>query len=630
MTSQSTPVLRLKFTRKVCECGERERVLGVPCPSCGTRPLPHEFNYPVMRRQRIARAIRNTEPDRRIIFSTSGVEIFQEVFHDMDQWISRFLAALDANEAGLSEAKELTARLLGLQGSFSEIVRLRPWRGLYHHVDATLLSIKGVWDCALAAYGATSIREAQQEQNNMQRHIDEAALQLSNWADAVQRIGGVARLRPEHQLVDVATSSLELGSHSRQACARLLRDLGSSGALQAGIEQLLVVSIETATIVGEEQEFTELLKYSVGVLRNNRRKSKELLQLELFQLNFARALDEMYRTSGMVHALAITSGSERLAIDGLVNAAHTIVESSTRHPMAVIAAIGDIFGYRSALEKGAAECVKKVRMGVHGRLTDNLDLDVRNAKAHLAYRIDSNNGIDILNDRGNLKRHISMPELIDLVVAGNILAMAMSMAFLIFACEVGIDVSIMVGSYESVPAVQVMQLSFVLLGWPLQDIQISPDQRLIYITGALPITATLKTAKARNLLTTISVARLSPPAAETMIIDDGNASPITLSIAAARLIAQADDAFSNNFVWLQFFNYLRRDSHRMMSDQDWAVLISMLCRSAIEEGGVNGLRKLLKIRNTLKEFGEPDLAGTVTPLIQSLREQITGIRQNPC
>jgi hypothetical protein len=622
--SQSHVELKLTFSRKVCECGERERIVGMPCPSCGRRPSLHEFNRPVITRQRIAQEIRQIESRPTVTFSLAGVRIFSEVFHDMDRWIPRFMSCLNANRAGISEAKALTSHLFGLIDAFERVPRLRPWRGLYKNIEAALASIASVWAAVLDAYSASTPLEAQRQQREMQLNLDNAAIELSKWARSADRLGGIIGLRPERLLVDAADASLRLESQSQHACARMLRDLRSREDLLSGMMPALVVGIETATIVGETDEFIELVKTTVQALRNSRQKSSEMIRQQVFQENFARALDETYRSSGMIYALGIASGDERLAVDALVNAAHSIVESGTRHSMAVIAAIGDVFSYRSALAKGAAECIRRVRAGVYTRLADDLDLDVRDAKAHQAYRIDSDNGIEVLKDRGNVKKRISGSELVDLVVAGNILATAMSMAFLVFACEVGMDVSVMAGSIEMLPAIQVVQLLSITLGWPLVQVDFSEDNTVVCVAGTPEITIALPSAEAPSLLTAISIANLLPSAAETLIIDDGMSSPVSLSISDARAIGSGGEGFLSTLRWLRFFNSLRRGSDRLMGLEDWNLLIDTLCTQAIEGGGVGGLRKLLIVRNTLRNCGDEDCIVGVTQRIQTLRSQIAG------
>jgi hypothetical protein len=105
-----------------------------------------------------------------------------------------------------------------------------------------------------------------------------------------------------------------------------------------------------------------------------------------------------------------------------------------------------------------------------------------------AYRISADGGIEILNNGGALKKHVTGMELVDLVIGGNVLAIALTMGVVLFACDSGVDVMPMLETSESLPVVQTMQLMALMIGWPLPEVVVSHDQteiHLKYMTGSV-------------------------------------------------------------------------------------------------------------------------------------------------
>jgi hypothetical protein len=135
----------------------------------------------------------------------------------------------------------------------------------------------------------------------------------------------------------------------------------------------------------------------------------------------ARSIRETYRSGRILHTVATVCGDEGATGDTVLRHLHDTVESGTRHPIALVAALENGTGYRAALRNGAGKCIRTVREAGHNDLADSLDLDVRNAVAHRSYRVTSG-GIDVLNDSGNLTKHLTAAELVDLLAGGSVLS----------------------------------------------------------------------------------------------------------------------------------------------------------------------------------------------------------------
>ncbi|RSM85125.1 hypothetical protein DMH04_17605 [Kibdelosporangium aridum] len=557
-------------------------------------------------------------------FTTVGIGVFSEVFADLDDWMGDFWAALDSYERGLEDARVLTARLFGLVKSFESVARLRPWRGLYRHIGEILDALVGVWNASMDAYEAASLLDAQAFQRVMQGHIDAAVSALEAWSAAKDRILMTAGVSPEDQLVIGAALSMMPDGDGGASAQQLIREVGLGTGLPPGIGEYVAVCVETATMLGERESFADLLRTTITALKTDAQTCREMVESELFRENFARALGEMYRSSTTMHLLAVISGNERLAVDAMMTAAHGIVESGTRHPVALLAALIAGMGYRAALREGASKCVRWVRSSSFGSLVADLDLDLRNAEAHRAYRITPDDGVDVLNDGGALKKHVSGMELVDAVIAGNVLAMALTMGVVLFACDSGVDVMPMLEPSESLPLIQTLQLTALLVGWPLPEVSLSSDRTEVHFEGVPLIEITPDMSEAQPLINAVTLATRVPEYVQRLVFHDGTDSPLVLEVQHTRALTGVEDSFAQSLAYVRFFHTLRRGEERAISPSRWQELILGLTRTAVAEGGVMALRKLAALRCVVRDCGDSVSAGALAKLIGDLRVEVSG------
>jgi hypothetical protein len=577
----------------------------------------------VQRRQRIADDLRSVEAGPPVGFTAVGIGLFQEVFTGLETWMPDFSTALDAHERGLPEARALTERLHGVVGSFAAVPRLRPWRTLYRHIDDMLNGLVGVWRASLDAFGAPSVLEAECAQRVLQAQIDAVDAAYDSWQAAMDRQAVMAGLTPEDQVV-ASTAVGMVGADCESVVRNMLVRNDICSSLPPGIGEFMCVCVDIATVVGERETLGDLVSAMVAALRADLERCRDISESEIFQSNFSRALGETYRSGIMLHALAVAVGDERMAVDAMVAAAHSIVESSTRHPVALIAASIAGTGYRAALEAGARKCVLRLRASAHSGLVADLDLDLRNAQAHKGYRITEELGVDILNDRGNLKKHVSAAELVDIVVAGNLLALAMTLGVVLFACDIGVDVMPMIESADTLPEVQSMQFAALIFGWPRPEVTVSSDRTEIHFREVPQIEVVLDGTQARNLTTAMTLATRAPLGVERLVFHDEVDTPLVVDVQYARATAGVADSFDQILAFLAFFHSLRRAGKRAISSHEWRKLVLTNARKAAEQRDATGLRKLLNLRSLVRKYEDAASAETLTTVINALRVEICG------
>ncbi|MGW4489767.1 hypothetical protein ACWEOE_38780 [Amycolatopsis sp. NPDC004368] len=618
------PGLRLSFDKRECECGEKERVLALPCPSCGRRPEKHEINAPVQRRQRVVQQIRNTDPDATTEFAAVGAGVFIEVFDGLLGWNEDFLSALDDHEHGIDRARALTGYLLGLEASFRTYPRLRPWRKLYSQIDTILKNLIGVWSSALDAFEAPSMLAAQSAGKALQSHLDAASAAIDQWNRAEARLSANADVPIEDQVVSGAAIALASDENRQRFADELIIRCSVSEPLPPAIREFVLVSIEMASAVGEEDDFVDILEKALAALQASQEASHQIIESSIFQQNFSRSIGEMYRSSSMLHVLAMASGNERLAIDGLVKSAHAIVESSTRHPIALLATSFGTFGYRNALSKGASECVRVLRSNDHHELTIGLDLDLRNAEAHRSYKIDDDLSIEILNDRGNVKRRISAPELLDCVVAGNILALALTLAVIIFASRDGIEVLPLLESAENLPLEQSVQMMAIALGWPVPRVYFDRHALRVEIHGAPELEISFEGDRSGHFLAAISIASRLPSHVRTLDLYSESGDPTEIFVDTARALSTKRNQFDKSLAFLEIFSSITRSGSRIISRHHWDMIVSTLARQSSSTADVAGLRKLIQLRALLFKVGDEHGANALNETIDTCRASIAG------
>lgn len=613
----------LSFSRFECPCGERERVYGAACPACGVGPNVHEVNPPVQRRQRVAEQLRSVRPVPPNRVLEPGLDLYSELLGDLMEWMADFWAALDGDNCDVERACALTGQLLGRVEAIKAVPRLRPWRALCQSVDDTLTSLHGVWAATLDAYAASTPAQAQHAQRLLQGHIDEASSALGRWTGAFDRLGLTVGRSPE----DMAVMAVSLGMAANVDTDRTIQRIsGVAGApLPAGIAEYVRSCAEMAETLGERQSFEDIVVMAREVLRANTSKCREALESEVFRNNFSRALSELYRSGSALHVLSTASGNARVGVDALMSSVHTVVESSTRHSIALLAVALTSSGYRSVLSSGAAACVRTIRTTPHARLVADIDLDLRHAVAHRAYVVTADHGVDLLNDRGNVQKHVTFAELVDVLLAGHVTALALTVATVLFGTESGAEVMPLLETVDSLPATHSIQLTAVVSGWPCPDISISDDQSEVHVFGVPRIELTTDMERAHSLLASINVAAHVPPCVEQVVIhDDGTAAPLVIDVSFARAVAASEDSFTQVLAYLRLFHSMHRGGRTELGADIQRSLILRGEELAVEEGGVAAVRLVRELRTAAQHCDDPDAAEHLTDLLGTLRAQIAG------
>ncbi|MDQ3403432.1 MAG: hypothetical protein M3548_08550 [Actinomycetota bacterium] len=578
----------------------------------------------MQRRQRVAAQIRAVDPDLAMVeFSLEAPEVWRELFTEIDSWMPDFWAALHDHESGLERAKVLTSNLHRMRRSFDAVARFRPWRGLYREFATVLDNLSGVWEATLTAYEASTLIEAQRAQRSLQACIDEAGDALGRWNDAADQLIELVTLRSGDMVIACITSAIDAGSSGRQIADRLLARTAVTGPLPPGVVEMLAGYAQITRLFGEHEAVLDRAEHLVAVLRHHGPRAVSLLDDDFYFEQFARALSEIQRSGSILYAIATVCGGERMSIDTALRYLHDTVESATRHPLALVAALENGTGYRAAYRSGAAKCIRTVRTAGHPLLAEDLDLDIRNVVAHRGYRLPADGGVDVLNDSGNLKKHVSAAELVDLVSGAGIHTLALIAGTVLFAAEAGLDIPRLVEEAGAYPIEQKLTITAVAHGWSPPHIIVSDDGTTIEIHDAPPITIAANVTESHNLTVVLGMVTQLTPSVERILVHDGQDVPLTVDVALARNTMNGEGDYHHALKWLPFTHSLRRGDLPATPITLWRALVLARARQAVAPGAATAIRNLIALRVIVRECGDHESDPHLTELIQDFRNHLT-------
>lgn len=610
--------LRLNFSTLACSCGD-VRVYGVACGTCGVRPRTHEANIHVQRRRRLAAQIRAVDPDPTVLlFSLDDPSALRELLEGLDTWMPDFWEALQDLEEGLERALILTARLHEKKRSFDAVAQLRPWRGIYREVGIVMGCLVEVWNATLKAFEAPSLIEAQAAQRELQEFVDTADAAFDRWIAATDQLNFLITSSPEELMFACLASAITHDSPGREVVDRLLAQTSIVGP----VAEMLAGYAQIAQIYSEQQAFLDTTKNLVTALRLHAPKAVAILEDQFYAEQLARSIEELHRSGSILRTVATVCGDEHMTADTALRYLHDIVESGTRHPLALVAALENGIGYRAALKSGAAQCIRTVRGAGHHGLADDLDLDVRNAVAHRSYRLTPGGGVDILNDSRNLKKHITSAELVDLLTGGGILSLCLIAGVVLFASESGLDIPRLLDATDTLPIERKLEVIAVANHWPRPHIVLSGDATEIHVYNAPPVEVAADVNDMLPLAAVLAMASQSPPTVQRLLIHDGQESPLTVNVALARDTMHGDGQYYQALKWLRFTHSLRRGDQPATPAHLWRALILARATQAVEPDGVTTIRNLVALRTIVRECDDEATAHTLTELINSYREQL--------
>lgn len=280
--------------------------------------------------------------------------------------------------------------------------------------------------------------------------------------------------------------------------------------------------------------------------------------------------------------------------------------------------------YHSALEAGAAQCIRVLRRAGHGLLVDDLDLDLRNAEAHRAYRITDDHGIEILNDRGNVKRRLSSPQLVDAVAAGAVACSALAVATVVFACAEGLDIMPLIQTAETFPVAQAMQIAAIVLGWPCPRVEVSSDEDEIHLFDTPVIDIGFDGHQVRVATTAFTLTSQAPGGVRRVVFHDLPNAPLVVDVEHARGITRGGP-FERSLAMLILLHTSRRNDRSAVSRTHWHRAIISAARNAVDdEDGVGTIRRLLTLRKLVRDYGDAEADSALTNLVNAHRVQLTG------
>ena len=615
--------IHLSYSRTLCTCSEL-RITGTTCPVCHFRPPAHEVNQSVQRRKRHSRSIRAITPDPSSTFSSTGVSVYLKVIESVDGWMENFWAALNDADQDFASVERQTLILLDTIAAFRKVEALRPWRALYRSHDEMLTALYRVFDFSLVAYAAETPIEAQEAQRKMQGQIDICADAISGWRKALNQLSELIGATPEDQFIIATAAGFQEGNDSGLFVSKLLDSLDLPKHPFPGAANIMTSCVELCTMLGERKAFADTISTMLNVLRKDPIKGKRILSSPQFCENFARSLGDTYRSGTILHILAALSGNEKLAVDAVVDAGHSIVESSTRYPLALVASLLGPMGYKRWLEIGANECIRYVANQGYSSLVSDLSLDLRNAKSHRAYRLTHDGGIDIHNNRGNFKSHLSAEQIVDAVVAGHVLFLGLALGVLLFACDVKADVMMLIADVDDMPAVYSIQYAALSNGWPLPSVHASEEYAdTLIITPCPPIHVSTDNEQSKAFVVATTIGRRLSSEASFILFCDREDAPLLMDIRRANKFFDNDDPAEASLLYIEFVHSLRRGDLRGISDNEWHKLLSIHTERAAAGMDGDAIRRLRKLRVIVQGCDDNQFAEKIASVIRNIRTRLS-------
>ena len=492
----SRVAVSLAFAQADCRrCGGR-RLATRPCPDCQAPAVWHEVDARLQRRQRIATQVLNALIVEMRVGQRRGAApmTINQVAQELEGWPTRFLRALNRAGSPSGEASELIdlVKDLGRVRRGVEGDVLRPEREPCRAALVTVGRLAAVAREWMNAFASPTPLEAEAYASQAQILLDQAIVPIADLVERAGRLEVISVTSSDDLLLALAAlAATGAGPGDDGDSLLALDNMGtdefraitgsSSPSPGAGIGLHLMLQVVDVTM--DRDRFISAAQASFQSFSGHPTRLAALVQTASWREAHSRANEQAFHLAVTSAAVQSAASSDRMAVEGLLSAVHKLVEGQARHLVATLLTVEKGSHYARLKRQDSSAVFKQAQQAGFERLLEGLDSPVRNAAAHMDFRVDDDSVV--LNvDRGPTTVY-THAEVLDLSLAAQESVLALH-AGLTCALETGSlndsDLDLVIPALS--PHV-VLASILLLAGWTGVDIEHTAHESTITGDGAL-------------------------------------------------------------------------------------------------------------------------------------------------
>jgi hypothetical protein len=498
----------LVFAQAECRRCRAVRLATQRCPDCGAAAERYEVDPRVQRRQRVATSVRQRLDDERAsaLDGTSEALSLEQVIAAIAGWPSKFLAALDRAASASGEAAELMALTDVVTRARSGVsgFRLRPDRESCRAALVTLDRLDAVTRAWMQAFCAATPIEAEASAKSAQETLDRAVDPIQDLVERMVRLELIRGTTAEELIPALAAAASSAaggdGLHRGlsvvdEAGHTMFSAITDASDPPVGVGVSLHMMSLVVDVTMDRQRFIDVAKTAYRALTAREDRLIDVIQDPEWGDAHARANQQAFHLAIASVAVQASASNDQMVVESLLSSVHRLVEGQARHLLATLLAVASGRKYQGLKRRDLGDVITQVEQAGLGMVLEGLQSPIRNAAAHMDFRVTADNVI--LNvDRGP-STTCTHAEVLDIALAAQESTLGL-LAGLTCAIEVlaaghaGLDLVT-----SALPADSLLQSVLMLAGW--REVVIEHEGAESRITGegtlvqdALPLAAAIE------------------------------------------------------------------------------------------------------------------------------------------
>jgi hypothetical protein len=476
----SLPYRRIRCTR----CGE-ERIVGVPCPTCGMKPDEREVDPSRQARQAVVQRVRDAWAAPLPPPSGDLSTLATDSWDRLSAFIDSFIGGLAGAAADPPDDREVLAAVQAfrqLEADIAGVPRLRPWRGLWKAIDEVVDRLRSVADHYLASAVADLPIDAQRESRLAQAGLDKAAEPASDasrltelWKQAEEADSreAFAKITIERAYAMTGATNLsEFDGAGDRVFHRVTGQFGCPRGIGVGLN-----TIAAEVEVGFDQDrFWTVAREVYEKLAMDSAWLQQLVSDPTWKEDVQSGLLSLWEAGRLQHAALAAARHDREAVRALLQYGKDLVETVGKRYAATLLAAHKTAPYTKYRDQPSGGLLVAVDQAGLGNVMTGVDRAIRTASAHDEFFVVGDEVV--LMDRGLEVERLSSGVLVDRMLAGVESAMAIGLGVFCAAIVAGIDVADISPPAESLGLETTEAASWVLaeLGWTETDVAYSEGE----------------------------------------------------------------------------------------------------------------------------------------------------------
>jgi hypothetical protein len=605
--------LQLDFSTIRCLRCRGQRILGQPCPECGMRQRKNEVNHTVQRRRAIAQSVRPVlEAELPLPTTPENIEDLRARAGEVFQ---RFMAALAPLSRQGSDATPVlqAAQRLNLLRHNAQVVQPRPWVQQGRSIRDAFKAYHRAAEFYLDAFSAQTLLESQQLARAGQEQLDLAASAAQSFSDEKNRQQQILTssvddifdvLARTTFAIDSTHSSVPLLDTDVQG-ARIASEILAPGEIPlpgAGIVALWAVIFVEAlmdreTYVTRAREVFRLLSLSPKCL--------QLFTDDAWEGNQTRAMQLLMDNARTLEAVLAAARHDSQSVRAMLLFVQDLFEGPFRHYIATLLSTRGSKSYARSVQQDAGKLLSQARQKFGAELAFGRSELLRNASAHLDYRVE---GESIILSPGPYEVRMSA------TVFGDA---CLELVEELLSMQTAVQLKVIQSANVSTPGIDTeiaVRTMMTLSGYT--TVQYVENQGVAAISGRGQLIAPLQLSAALGPLIPRTIQHL-----ELKISVDGREITFAVPLSPIREFSQIHEVegFEKQLAFMEIGRAATVDGEMYLKRDAFLHAIALLAGQQSTESLPNANRKIRQLRQCCLNVGEVEMASDLKLLVRALR-----------